>query len=145
MPEHFNTQTRRGQYSRNNVYHSCLIIIFLKFPSNLHQYNQHEELLGVMILLRRGRSAAKCFSTIHYSHHFYPLRKSPLFILCHHTYLCNYSCNSLAVLLLQNFICNVLKNNWMRCTLQCQWSCTSHSFCFAASNLMSFPLPVIRR
>ncbi len=25
----------------------------------------------------------------------YPLRKSPRFILCHHTYSCNYSCNRL--------------------------------------------------
>ncbi len=33
------------------------------------------ELSGVMILLRRGRSAAKCSSATHYSYHFYPLRK----------------------------------------------------------------------
>ncbi len=31
------------------------------------------EFSGVMILLRRGRSAAKCSSATHYSYHFYPL------------------------------------------------------------------------
>ncbi len=29
------------------------------------------EISGVMILLRRGRSAAKCSSAIHYSYHFF--------------------------------------------------------------------------
>ncbi len=55
----------------------------------LHYHYQGEggEFSGVMILLRRGRSAAKCSSATHYSYHFYPLRKSPRFILCRHTYL----------------------------------------------------------
>ncbi len=48
------------------------------------------EFSGMMILLRRGRSTAKCSSAIHCSYNFfYQLRKSERFILCHHTYSCN--------------------------------------------------------
>ncbi len=56
--------------------------------------SQHFDLSAVISSLLKTSRSAKCSSATHYSY-FYPLRKSPCIILCHHTYSCNYSCNRL--------------------------------------------------
>ncbi len=85
------TSTSRSNIITPEKLSLSLIVIV---QATLVVLTEEEEFSGVMILLRRGRSAAKCSSATHYSY-FYPLRKLPRFILCHHTYSCNYSCKRL--------------------------------------------------